>query len=155
MFENLSPQEKKTLKIGGAIIGVGLLALAIKNIADSRSGLPENDPNSVPGLPLPDGSGTNTSPTPPAELWNINTPLCYKSPYTRMVKVLQTGINTIAKKVGEKTIKVDGKFGPDTLKKVHSYFNSECVNLDRLNTRLQTLRAQDNSDTWSGSGGTW
>jgi hypothetical protein len=160
MFDNLTPQEKHTVKTVGVI---GIAALGVWGIYK----LMNKDDDSGNNLPDASGassaSGQTTTPVAPtvpnSEIWNVNTPLCYKSPYTRMVKVLQSGINEIAKSVKEPTIKVDGKFGPGTLKKVHSYFNAECVNLYRLTARLNTIRAAkagnaDNGNT-GGSGGSW
>ena len=150
MFKNLKPEDKKALKIAGAIAAVGLLAFGIKKLIDNNPELPE-DPNAgsyAPGLPSPSDSGTTNNPTvvqaPPAERWNVNTALCYKSPYTRMVKVLQSAINQIAVKYKHYTIDVDGKFGNDTLKKVRAYFGTDCVNLDTVMKRLQEEKNQIN-----------
>jgi hypothetical protein len=130
----LQPAEKKII---GAIAILGLIGGAGYLIAEQlKKSKKPKDGGFTDGLPPAE---TQIITTPPANVetetpvvalpiplqYNVNTPLFYKSGYTKMIKTLQSIINNISARNGYPLIAVDGIFGMQTLTKVRAYFGGK------------------------------
>jgi hypothetical protein len=163
----LQPAEKKiigAIAILGLIGGVGyLIAEQIKKNQDSGGGPVKPPPNTQIITELPPAVNEPTK-KPVVALpiplqYNENTPLFYKSGYTKMIKTLQSIINNISARNNYPLIAVDGVFGMQTLTKVRAYFGGqdnvtlkqafEYDKMDKLSTRTKKSGANPTNARYS------
>ena len=153
MFSKLDSTEKKMvtgLFIAGAVFGIGYL---IKQSIDAGN-IPDT-PQEPQGPQQPQLPGPQQPPVIPRVIlpqklqYNENVNLCYKGPYIKMNKTLQSIINEIASRNKHKLITVDGIFGIDTLKRVRAYFGgNECVTLKKAFQVNKDSKAYIGPQSW-------
>lgn len=131
----LQPQEKKII---GAIAVLGLIGGATYLILDiyKKGKKAKNEVKDtitdiitagtqiqLPPVGIPTETPVVALPIPLQ--YDVNTPLFYKSGYTKMIKTLQSIINNISARNRYPLIAVDGQFGMQTLTKVKAYFGGK------------------------------